>query len=102
MRTPRTRVRLVAALLAGLVALVLPAVTNPVTATAAGTNLAIGKAITASSANQSFVPSNANDANQSSYWESTNNVFPQWLQVDLGTATAVNQIVLQLPSGWGA
>jgi len=102
MRTPRTRVRLVAALLAGLVALVLPAVTNPVTASAAGTNLALGKTMTASSANQSFVPSNANDANQSSYWESTNNVFPQWLQVDLGSATAVNQIVLQLPSGWGA
>src|SRR5439155_1509826 len=32
------------------------------------------------------------------YWESQNNAFPQWLQVDLGTAAQINQAVLKLPS----
>jgi hypothetical protein len=102
MRRKRTRVRLIAATLAGLVALVFPIVGIAPTATAAGANLALGKAMTASSTNQSFTPSNANDANQTSYWESTNNVFPQWLQVDLGSSTLVNQVILKLPTGWGA
>jgi hypothetical protein len=43
------------------------------------------------------------DGNSSSYWESANNAFPQWLQVDLGATTAVSRIVLKLPppSAWG-
>jgi hypothetical protein len=47
--------------------------------------------------------SNANDGNQGTYWESTNNAFPQWLQVDLGSSVSINKIVLKTPiSGWGA
>ncbi|WP_203949954.1 galactose-binding domain-containing protein, partial [Planotetraspora thailandica] len=45
---------------------------------------------------------NANDGNQNTYWESANNAFPQWIQVDLGSAVSVNQIVLKVPapSAW--
>jgi hypothetical protein len=70
---------------------------------AAGPNLAAGKAMSASSTTQTYNAAAANDGNQSTYWESTNNAFPQWLQVDLGATTSVNQVVLQLPvSGWAA
>ena len=64
-------------------------------------NLALNRPATASSTNGSFVPANAVDANQASYWESVNGAFPQWLQVDLGSAASVNRVVLRLPSGWG-
>ncbi|MFD0069537.1 discoidin domain-containing protein, partial [Streptomyces sp. NPDC127574] len=37
------------------------------------------------------------DGNANTYWESANSAFPQWLQVDLGSATAVRRIVLVLP-----
>jgi len=67
------------------------------------TNLATGKTMSASSVTQSYVASNANDGNQGTYWESANNAFPQWLQVDLGASVAINQVVLKLPvSGWAA
>ncbi len=52
--------------------------------------------------NQTYAASNVNDGNQASYWESANNAFPQWVQVDLGSATSIDQVVLKLPSGWGA
>jgi hypothetical protein len=43
------------------------------------------------------VASNVTDSSTSSYWESANNVFPQWVQVDLGAATGVSKITLDLP-----
>jgi hypothetical protein len=73
------------------------------TGVAANANLALGKAMSASSSvNGSFTPNFANDDNPSSYWESANNAFPQWLQVDLGTSTNVGRIVIRLPpsSSW--
>jgi hypothetical protein len=42
------------------------------------------------------------DADQNTYWESANNAFPQWVQVDLGSAQSAGRIVLQLPAAWGA
>jgi hypothetical protein len=42
------------------------------------------------------------DSNQSTYWESANNAFPQWVQVDLGSAQSASKVVLQLPASWGA
>jgi type 1 glutamine amidotransferase len=66
------------------------------------TNLALGKAVSASSVNGGFSVSNVNDDNANSYWESTNNAFPQWAQVDLGTPTSVGSVTLKLPPGWGA
>ncbi|MFC1408024.1 discoidin domain-containing protein [Streptacidiphilus sp. N1-12] len=76
-------------------------VLNMLPASAAGTNLALGKTATASSSNGQYVTGNLNDGNQASYWESTG-AFPQWAQIDLGSATSVNQAVLKLPTGWGA
>jgi len=61
------------------------------------TNLALNKPATASGSTQSFAPGNAVDGNTGSYWESTNNAFPQWLQVDLGSATTVGRLVVTLP-----
>ncbi|GGN98221.1 hypothetical protein GCM10010112_91140 [Actinoplanes lobatus] len=82
------------ALAAGLAVLGTP----PVAAKAAGgTNLAIGKAVTASGALGAQPASAVNDGNQSSYWESPNNVFPQWIRVDLGSSVAIDQVVLKLP-----
>ena len=43
------------------------------------------------------------DGNTSSYWESTDNAFPQWFQVDLGSAQSISRIVMDLPpsTSWG-
>jgi len=63
----------------------------------ATTNLALGATMTASGSTQSYVPSNANDGNTSTYWESTDNAFPQWLEADLGSAQTVGSVTLDLP-----
>src|SRR5687767_10465350 len=84
---------LAAATATALIQVVLP--TAP--AAAAGPNLAAGKTFTASSVADVYGPGNAGDGNANSYWESRNNAFPQWLQVDLGASVSVNQTVLKLP-----
>ncbi|MFE2431032.1 discoidin domain-containing protein [Streptomyces sp. NPDC059373] len=71
-------------------------------ATFATDNLASGKTLTASSSTSPYTPGNANDGNQDSYWESSNNALPQWIQADLGASVGVNKVVLKLPSSWGA
>ncbi|MFC1401544.1 MULTISPECIES: choice-of-anchor D domain-containing protein [Streptacidiphilus] len=79
--------------------------TVALTGTGAGTvatNLAAGKATSESSHTDVYPSSNVTDGNQSSYWESANNAFPQWVQVDLGSAQSAARVVLQLPAGWGA
>jgi beta-glucosidase len=67
-------------------------------------NLALHQPATASSFTQSYAPANAVDGDANSYWESANNAFPQWLQVDLGSSHSVGRIVLSLPpsTAWGA
>jgi hypothetical protein len=60
-------------------------------------NLALNQPATASGTTQNYVPSNAVDGNTSTYWESTDNAFPQWFQVDLGSSQSVGRIVLDLP-----
>jgi chitodextrinase len=72
-------------------------VTASTTAAPANTDLALNRPTSASGYTQSYGPANAVDGNTSSYWESTDNAFPQWLQVDLGAATGVARIVLDLP-----
>ncbi|GAA4622878.1 CARDB domain-containing protein [Actinoallomurus vinaceus] len=68
-----------------------------------GPNLAAGKTVSASSYTDVYTPANANDGNQSTYWESANNAFPQWIQVDLGAAVSTDKVVLKLPTAnWGA
>ncbi|MEV8540202.1 carbohydrate-binding protein [Streptomyces sp. NPDC051572] len=69
---------------------------------AANTNLAVGKPTGESSHTDVYPSSNVTDGNQNSYWESANNTFPQWVQVDLGSARSASRVVLQLPAAWGA
>ena len=66
------------------------------------TNLAAGKSTSESSHTDVYPSSNVTDGNQGTYWESANNAFPQWVQVDLGSSQSVSRIVLELPSSWGA
>ncbi|MBB5869094.1 chitodextrinase [Allocatelliglobosispora scoriae] len=65
-------------------------------------NLALNKPTSASTSNGGFPSGNAVDGNTGSYWESNNNAFPQWVQVDLGAAATVSRVVLKLPPSWGA
>ncbi|MFI5998274.1 discoidin domain-containing protein [Streptomyces sp. NPDC051362] len=67
-------------------------------------NVALDRPVTASSYTQSYVPGNAVDGNVNTYWESANSTFPQWLQVDLGSAVGVGRVVLALPPAvaWAA
>jgi parallel beta-helix repeat protein len=77
--------------------------TVSLTGTGAGSvNLALNQPTTASGYTQTYVPANAVDGNTSTYWESTDNDFPQWLQVDLGSTQSFSSIVLDLPpsSAW--
>ena len=94
----------------GSVTITSNAVNSPTTISLSGqavdssTNVALNKTATASGSVGGFPPSNANDGNASTYWESTNNAFPQWLQVDLGTTLALGKVVIKLPpsTAWGA
>jgi len=75
-----------------------PSNTVSVTTNAApNTNLARGKPTAESSHNQVYAAGNAVDGDANTYWESANNAFPQWIQVDLGAAAAIGRIVLRLP-----
>ncbi|MBO9556400.1 discoidin domain-containing protein [Cellulomonas sp.] len=72
-------------------------------AAAAPPNLAAAKPATASSTTDVYGAANVTDGNQATYWESANNQFPQWVQVDLGAAATVTDLTLKLPTGaWGA
>ncbi|MGW3893642.1 discoidin domain-containing protein [Micromonospora profundi] len=66
-----------------------------------GTNLAVGKPITASGYVHTFVATNANDNNTATYWEGNGN--PSTLTVQLGANASLSQIVLKLnpDSAWG-
>ncbi|GAA1527679.1 hypothetical protein GCM10009827_050930 [Dactylosporangium maewongense] len=72
--------------------------------TAGTTNLALGKPVTSSSAQGGYPATNAVDGDVNSYWESANNAFPQWIQVDLGTTSTVGKVTLRLPpaAAWAA
>ncbi|MET0424810.1 MAG: CARDB domain-containing protein, partial [Actinoplanes sp.] len=102
MRTKQLRRRLLSTVLAaGLVAAGL----SPGTAHAAGgPNLATGKSASASGVNGPYPAANVNDGNADTYWESPNNAFPQWVQVDLGSSVAIDQVKLKLPpaTAWSA
>ncbi|MEU8329577.1 discoidin domain-containing protein [Micromonospora sp. NPDC048839] len=110
-RTARSR-RLLAGALAGMLLATAPVVTPAATAapaadpSAAAARMAmlagLSATMTASSYNQNYVAGNANDGNASTYWESANNAFPQWIQADLGATVNVDRVVLKLPpaSDW--
>ncbi|WP_406336696.1 discoidin domain-containing protein [Streptomyces sp. NBC_00203] len=67
-------------------------------------NLAKGRPATATGSQDVYTPGKAVDGDANSYWESTNNAFPQAITIDLGSAQAVRRLVLKLPpsSAWGA
>ncbi|MDQ7806301.1 glycosyl hydrolase family 28-related protein [Amycolatopsis sp. A133] len=76
-----------------------PPTTTP---TQPGGNLALHKSVSATGSQGGFPPGNAVDGNTNSYWESTNNAFPQSLTVDFGSSVSVSRLVLKLPPSWGA
>nr|WP_263108192.1 discoidin domain-containing protein [Kitasatospora sp. DSM 101779] len=59
--------------------------------------MAQGRPAVASGSNQSYGAGNAVDGDANSYWESVNNAFPQWVQVDLGCAVVLGRVTLKLP-----
>ncbi|WP_222722219.1 discoidin domain-containing protein [Actinomadura alba] len=103
MRTKHSRLRVIAATaVMALIGSTAVAMSSSPAAAAGGPNLAAGKPATASSSNNPYNPGNVNDGNQATYWESSGTTLPQWAQVDLGSATDVDQVVLKLPAGWGS
>jgi hypothetical protein len=75
-----------------------PTTTPPTTTPAPPTgDLAAGRPATASGQADVYGPGNLTDNNVATYWESANNAFPQWAQVDLGQARTVGRVVLRLP-----
>ncbi|MEY9932738.1 chitodextrinase [Catenulispora sp. GP43] len=90
-------------MLKGQLALTATRPTQPVLSSGGGSgNLALGKPTSASGNAQGYVSANAVDGDPNTYWESVDSAFPQWFQVDLGSATAVASVVMKLPSSWGA
>ena len=67
---------------------------------AGGPNLAAGKTASESGHADVYAASNVTDGNPGTYWESVNNAWPQWVQVDLGSAVQIDQVVLKLPPSW--
>jgi hypothetical protein len=96
-----SRKHVVWGLVSAMIATGLLAAARPTPAAAAGgPNLAAGRPATASSSTAERVAGTVTDGNPATYWESANGAFPQWVQVDLGSATSIDQVVLKLPGGW--
>lgn len=95
MTLPRFGRRLIGAALAA--ALITFGMSPPAAHAAGGPNLAAGRPASASGSLGAQPASAVTDGNPNSYWESPNNVFPQWVQADLGSAITVDQVVLKLP-----
>ncbi|MFE9426355.1 discoidin domain-containing protein [Kitasatospora sp. NPDC006697] len=93
-------------LLKGRLALTAVRPTPPVVGGSGGGNpdLALHRPVAERAHTQVYAAANAVDGDPNSYWESADNAFPQWLQVDLGSAVTTRRIVLTLPpsSAWGA
>ncbi|MER5256919.1 discoidin domain-containing protein [Streptomyces sp. NPDC002855] len=62
-----------------------------------GRNLAKSRPATATGSADVYTPAKAVDGDAATYWESTNNAFPQSITVDLGKSEAVRRLVLKLP-----
>ncbi|MFE5092405.1 discoidin domain-containing protein [Streptomyces sp. NPDC056638] len=70
----------------------------------AGSNLAVGKEISASSVVHTFVAANANDNSVTTYWEGAGGSYPNTLSVKLGANADISSLVLKLnpDSVWSA
>ncbi|SEM56164.1 discoidin domain-containing protein [Streptacidiphilus jiangxiensis] len=94
-------------MLKGQTALTATRPTQPVVGSGGGgsdPDLALHQPVSDSGHTQVYVAGNAVDGDPNTYWESIDNAFPQWLQVDLGSAVTTRRIVLTLPpsTAWGA
>ncbi|MET9483044.1 CARDB domain-containing protein [Streptomyces sp. NPDC006638] len=102
-RTQLSRRWITGLVMAGLIAFGLIPLSGTTTATAADRpNVAAGRTASASGSEGSHPAANVTDGNQQTYWEGPNNGFPGWVQADLGSAVAVDQVVLKLPTTWEA
>ena len=63
-------------------------------ATVSNTNLSLTATASASSAASGHAASNANDDSTSSFWRANNNGNGEWLAMDHGSTTTVNQIIV--------
>ncbi|MER5738550.1 discoidin domain-containing protein [Streptomyces sp. NPDC002262] len=61
-----------------------------------GSNLAVGKAIEASSTTGAFTAAHANDNDTATYWEGGGGAYPQTLTVKLGSDADLDKLVLKL------
>ncbi|MGV9394542.1 discoidin domain-containing protein [Streptomyces olivaceus] len=61
-----------------------------------GSNLAVGKPISASSVIHTYVAENANDNSTSTYWEGAAGSYPNTLTVKLGADADIGEVVLKL------
>ncbi|MEV5518642.1 discoidin domain-containing protein [Streptomyces flaveolus] len=68
----------------------------------AGSDLAVGKPIEASSVIHTYVAANANDNNTATYWEGGAGSYPNTLTVKLGADADVDRLVLRLDPDWGS
>ncbi|RKN45399.1 discoidin domain-containing protein [Micromonospora endolithica] len=68
-----------------------------------GTNLAVGKPITASSMVHVFAAANANDNDVATYWEGAPGAYPSTLTVALGANASISSVVVKLnpDPAWG-
>ncbi|MFC8870351.1 discoidin domain-containing protein [Streptomyces sp. NPDC057148] len=74
---------------------------NSVTRTGSGdgSDMAVGKPISASSVIHTYVAENANDNNTSTYWEGAAGSYPNTLTLKLGANADVDRVVLKLNPG---
>jgi hypothetical protein len=72
------------------------------TGSGSGSNLAVGKPISASSVIHTYVAENANDNNTATYWEGAAGSYPNTLTLEMGADADVDHIVLKLnpDPGW--
>jgi len=72
---------------------------NFIDITGSATNLAPGRPIVDNGHNQTFVATNANDGNVTTYWEGLLG-YPNLLTVDLGPAVTVSVVRIKLNPAW--
>ncbi|MGH3374151.1 MAG: discoidin domain-containing protein [Actinoallomurus sp.] len=87
-------------MLKGLLPLTPTRPTPPVTSGGGAADLAAGRTTAESGHTQDYGSPHVVDGDAGTYWESVNGAFPQWVQVDLGTAATIGRVVLTLPPSW--
>jgi hypothetical protein len=84
------------------------AATSPSSDSAPGgygtTDLALSRPVSATSYTETYAPTNITDGNVDSYWEGSENSFPQTVTIDLGAVQWVAELKLSLPqdSDWNS